>query len=265
MLMSSKRPFRDRVAVVTGGATGIGKAVALALAREGADIALAGRRGDMLETAAGEIRALGGRAVALPTDVTDRSQVEWLVKQTLSTLGGLDIVVANAGEYVRSPIEPGCVAHFERSMAVNFYGTLHLVLAAMPYLKAQRSGHIAIMSSMDGKKGLPPDAPYAAAKFAQAGLGDVLRQELRPYGVGVTVIFPGRVDTALIESLEVPWISAKASPEVVAKATVKAIRRRSPQVIVPANARLFLWADRLSPQLSDWAVRFFHLDGWEKA
>jgi NAD(P)-dependent dehydrogenase (short-subunit alcohol dehydrogenase family) len=263
--MSGQTAFEGCVALITGGGTGIGRATALALARNGADVALAGRRTAELEAAAEVVRAAGRRAIATPTDVTDREQVQRLVDQTLATLGGLDIVVANAGQYVRSPIEPGCTDAFERSMAVNFYGTLYLVLAALPHLKSQRSGHIVIMSSMDGKKGLPPDGPYVAAKFAQAGLGDVLRQELRPYGVGVSVIFPGRVDTPLIETLEVPRISAKAPPEAVAQAVVRAIRRRTPQVVLPPNARLLLLADRLSPHLSDWAIQFFHLEGWEKA
>ena len=263
--MTVNTAFGDRVAVITGGATGIGRATALALARNGADIALAGRRAPELEATAEAVRALGRRAVAIPTDVTDRQQVEHLIGETLATLGRLDIVIANAGQYVRSPIEPGCSDAFEQSMAVNFYGTLYLILAALPHLKAQRDGHIVIVSSVDGKKGLPTDGPYVAAKFAQAGLGDVLRQELRPYGVGVSVIFPGRVDTPLIETLEVPKISAKASPEIVAQAIVKAIRHRTPEVVLPASSRLFLWADRLSPHLSDWIIRFFRLEGWEKA
>jgi NAD(P)-dependent dehydrogenase (short-subunit alcohol dehydrogenase family) len=263
--MSGNRIFEGKVAVITGGGTGIGRATALALAGSGAEIALAGRRSAELETVAEAVRDKGRRAIAVPTDVTDREQVQRLVDETLSALGRLDIVVANAGQYVRAPIEPGCTEAFERSMAVNFYGTLHLVLTALPHLKAQRSGHIVIVSSMDGKKGLPPDAPYVAAKFAQAGLGDVLRQELRPYGVGVSVIFPGRIDTPLIETLEVPRISAKAPPEAVAQAIVRAIRRRAPEVVLPANARLFLLADRLSPHLSDWVVHYFRLEGWEKA
>ncbi len=257
--------FAGKVAVVTGGATGIGRATALALARHGADIAVAGRRAPDLERVAVEIRALGRRALVVPTDVTDQSQVEHLVAETVARLGGLDIVIANAGQYVRVPICDCAIEDFDRSLAVNFYGTLHLVLASLPHLRAQHRGHIVIMSSVDGKRGVPPDAPYVVAKFAQAGLGDVLRQELRAEGIGVSVIYPGRVDTPLIETLEVPRISAKVRPEVVGEAVVRAIRRRTPHVVLPLNARLFLLADRLSPHLGDWVVRFFRLDGWEKA
>lgn len=96
-------------------------------------------------------------------------------------------------------------------------------------MMAQGSGHIVLVTSMDAKKGIPRDAPYVAAKFALAGFGDVLRQELYGSGVAVTTLFPGRVDTPMIEHLKVPWISAKISPEVVARATVRAIVRRQPE------------------------------------
>jgi short-subunit dehydrogenase len=130
-------------------------------------------------------------------------------------------------------------------------------------MRTQGSGHIVLVSSMDGKKGVPPDAPYVVAKFALAGFGDVLRQELHGTGVDVTTVFPGRVDTPLIATLKVPWISAKIPPEAVARAIVTAIRRRQAEVIVPFRARLLLWANALSPRLGDWAVRTFRLEGWE--
>ena len=250
--------------MVTGGASGIGRAVALALARNGADVMLAGRREVELSLVADEIRALGRSAAALSTDVTDRAQVERLVERAVAEFGRIDIVVANAGQYVRKPIAEATASDFERSLAVNFYGALHLVLAALPHLKAQGSGHIVLMSSLDGKKGIPPDAPYVAAKFALAGLGDVLRQELREDGIGVSLIFPGRVDTPMIDRLDVPRISAKVPPEAVANAVVSAIQHRTPEVIIPLSARLFLLANGLSPLLGDWVTRTFSLDGWEK-
>lgn len=262
--MTAQQPFRDKAAIITGAASGIGRATALALAQQGADVALAGRREPELRAVAAEVEELGRRAITIPTDVTDRWQVEQLVQETLARLGRLDFVVANAGQYVRAPIAEATAADFERSMDVNFYGALHLILAALPHLKAQGSGHIVLMSSVDGKKGLPPDGPYVAAKYALAGLGDVLRQELRGSGIGVTVVFPGRVDTPLIEQLEVPAISAKIPPKAVGRAVATAIQRRRPEVILPAQAHLFVIVSKISPQLGDWAVRTFRLGGWEK-
>jgi len=149
-------------------------------------------------------------------------------------------------------------------MAVNFYGVLHAVQAVLPHMVARRSGHIVLVSSADGKKGIPPDGPYVAAKFAVAGLGDILRQELRPYGIAVTTVFPGRVDTPMIAHLRVPWISAKIPPEAVARAILRAIRRRTPEVIIPLQVRLFVYLSALCPSLGDWFTRQFHLEGWEE-
>lgn len=253
--------FTDKVVIITGASSGIGRATALALAREGANIALAARREAELQAVAESIRALGRRALVVPTDVTQQAQVARLVAETLQRWGRVDVVIANAGVYVRSPVEALTVDAVERSMAVNFYGALYLVLAALPHLRAQHSGHIVLVTSMDAKKGVPPDAPYVAAKYALAGFGDVLRQELYGTGVDVSIIFPGRVDTPLIATLQVPRISAKIPPEDVARAIVGAIRRRRAEVILPFQAFLLMYVNRLSPRLGDWVVRTFRLGG----
>ncbi len=255
--------FAGKVAIVTGASSGIGRATALELAREGAHVALAARRQPLLEEVAREVEAVGSEALVVPTDVTDRAQVERLVARTLEHWGRVDILVANAGVYVRRPIVELQPEDLEVSLAVNFYGSVYPVLAVLPHMLSRRSGHIVLVTSMDGKKGIPPDAPYVVAKFALAGFGDVLRQELHGTGVHATVVFPGRVDTPLIENLKVPWISAKIPPEKVARAIVRGIRRRAPEIIVPWQARLLVWAHMISPRLADWGVRFFHLEGWE--
>jgi len=255
------RDLHDAVAIVTGASSGIGRAVALALAREGAHVALAARREGPLREVAREIEALGRTALPVPTDVSVREQVSRLVEATLDRWGRVDILIANAGIYVRRPIRDLRVEDLERSMAVNFYGGVYPVLDVLPHMLERGRGHIVLVTSMDAKKGIPPDAPYVAAKFALAGFGDVLRQELHGTGVGVTVVFPGRVDTPLIENLNVPWISAKIPPEAVARAIIRGIRHRSPEIIVPWQARLLLYAHVLSPRFADWAVRFFHLEG----
>ncbi|MGD2104308.1 MAG: SDR family NAD(P)-dependent oxidoreductase [Anaerolineae bacterium] len=262
--MTGRTELLDKVAVVTGASSGIGRVTALALAKEGMHVALAARTESALRDVAEEIRTLGQEALVVPTDVTHRTEVDHLVKETLGRWGRIDILVANAGEYVRSPILDMTLRDVEQSMAVNFYGALHAVLAVQPHLVDRGSGHIVLMSSIDGKKGLPLDAPYAAAKFALAGYGEVLRQELRSHGVHVTTVFPGRVDTPLIETLEVPPISAKIPPNAVARAIVDAVRQKKPEVVIPFHGRLLQLVDVLSPRLGDWVVRFFHLQGWEE-
>jgi NADP-dependent 3-hydroxy acid dehydrogenase YdfG len=253
-----------KVAVITGASSGIGQATALALAQAGADVALAARREAALEAVAEDVRGIGRRALVVPTDVTQQAQAEQLVSATLAHYGHLDVVVANAGIYVRGPIETLTAADFERCMAVNYFGAIYPVLAALPHLRAQKSGHIVLISSMDGKKAVRTDAPYAATKFAVAGFGDALRQDLHDTGVDVSIIFPGRVATPLIADMRIPAISAPIAAEAVAAAVVKAILRRQAEVILPFSARFLLLADRLSPRLGDWAVRTFRLQGLEE-
>ncbi|NPA90674.1 MAG: SDR family NAD(P)-dependent oxidoreductase [Chloroflexi bacterium] len=255
---------KGAVAIVTGASSGIGKETALALAREGARVVLAARRRPLLEEVAQAIHALGGEALVIPTDVRDREQVDHLVRETLARWGQVDILVANAGAYIRRPIRELRVEDLEESMAVNFYGSVYPVLAVLPHMLARGHGHIVLVTSMDAKKGIPPDGPYVAAKFALAGFGDVLRQELHGTGVRATVVFPGRVDTPLIADLTVPWISAKIPPTTVAQAILRGIRKNAPEVIVPWHARLLVYAQVISPRFADWAVRFLRLSGEER-
>ncbi len=256
--------LRDRIAIVTGASSGIGRATALALARAGAHLVLTARRQAELEAVAAEIRALAGRALVLPADISRQEQAEEVVRRTVETWGGVDVLVTCAGIYVRGPIETLTAADFERCMAVNFFGTVYPVLAALPYMRAQRRGHIVLLSSVDGKKAIRTDAPYAATKFAVAGFGEALRQDLYGTGVDVSIIFPGRVATPLIAGMNIPWISRPIPAENVAHAIVAAIRHRRAETILPATAWALLLADWLSPRLGDWAVRIFHLEGLEE-
>jgi NADP-dependent 3-hydroxy acid dehydrogenase YdfG len=262
--MMAKRTLCDQVALVTGASSGIGRETALALAAQGARVALAARSVAKLQETAETIQEMGGEGLVLPTDVRHQAQVEHAVAETLSHWGQVDILVANAGIYVRRPIRELTVSEVEHSLATNFYGSLYAILAVLPHMLAQGSGHIIVVTSMDGKKGIPPDAPYVAAKFALTGFSEVLRQELHGTGVHATTVLPGRVDTPMIGTLRVPWISPKISPQAVAHSIVRAIHRRPPEVIVPFSARLLVYLNTLSPGLGDWAVRLFHLGGWEE-
>ncbi|NPV06987.1 MAG: SDR family NAD(P)-dependent oxidoreductase [Anaerolineae bacterium] len=261
--MNSRSLLQGRVALITGASSGIGKCTALALAQRGVNLALAARREGALQEVAHRARAFGVEAEALPTDVTSREQAERFVQAALDRWGRADILVTCAGAYVRAHATRLTVADVERSMAVNFYGTLYPLLAVLPHMLARKQGHLIMVTSLDGKKGLPLDAPYVAAKAAVGGLAESIRQDLRGSGVAVTAVFPGRVDTPLIESLRVPAISAKIPPERVADAIVRALHRRPPEVILPPQGRLLHCVNVVSPRLGDWFVRLFHLEGWE--
>ena len=252
----------DQVAIVTGASSGIGRATALALAREGACVALAARRAEALEELAQEIRSSGTKALVLQTDVTRKDQVERMVQEVLATWGRVDILISNAGEYIRSPIVDVEPDELQRSLDVNFFGGVYCIKAVLPQMLTQRSGQIVAVTSMDGKIGLPPDAPYVAAKFALTGFLEVLRQEVSDRGITVSNVMPGRVDTVMIQHLRFSWISPKISSERVAHAILGAIRTRKAIVIVPPQARLLYYINVLAPRLSDRLARFFRLEGW---
>jgi NADP-dependent 3-hydroxy acid dehydrogenase YdfG len=255
--------FENKTALVTGASSGIGRATALELARHGCHVALAARSQPALSVLAGDIQAIGRQALVQRVDVTQQEQVEQAVRELLERWGQLDILVVNAGQYLRSPIREIELSILQRSFEVNFYGGIYPILASLPYMTARRTGHIVVISTADAKKALPPDAPYVVAKSALSGFVEVLRQELHGSGVYASTIFPGRVDTPMIGNLRVPSISSKISPEMVARSVIYAIRLRKPEVILPLNVRLYLYLNVFFPSLADWVARNFHLQGWE--
>ena len=256
--------FEGKVAIVTGASLGIGRATALALAEQGACLALASRNSQALSALVEELKRRGKQVLVVATDVTQQDQVEALVREVVAQWGRVDILVSNAGEYIRAPIMELDPATIQRSLNINFFGGVYCVKAVMPPMLAQKSGHIVFVPSMDGKIGLPQDAPYVSAKFALTGFCEVLRQEVRDKGISVTNVLPGRVDTPMIEDLRFSWISPKLPPESVATAILNGIRKRQPIVILPAGAKLLYYINVFAPSLSDRLSRLFHLEGWSK-
>lgn len=254
--------LREKVAIVTGASSGIGRETALALAKGGACVALAARREEALQELAQQIEKLNQKALVLPADVTQREQVEAMVQEVLKQWRRVDILISNAGEYVRGPVLELNPADLQRSLDVNYFGGVYAIKAVLPHMLAQKSGHIVAVTSMDGKIGLPSDAPYVSAKFAMTGFLEVLRQEVSEHGITVTNVLPGRVDTVMIEHLHFAWVSPKISPENVARSILRALRKRNPIVIVPPQAKLLYYINVFAPRLSDRLSRFFRLEGW---
>lgn len=257
--------LRNAVALVTGATSGIGRDIALGLTREGTIVFGSGRNQSSLHDLEEAVRGWGGRFHGVRLDVTDDAGARRVVGEILARHGKIDVLVCSAGVYVRKPVAGTALADYEESMAVNFYGSVRLILGLLPSMLSRKSGHIVVVGSVDGKKGLPPDGPYVSSKFAITGFMDVLRQELRGTGVYATTILPGRVDTPMIAQLDVPWISAKVSSRYVARATLRALRRRKAEVIVPwPGPKLLVVANAFSPRLGDWLVRVFRLRGEER-
>ncbi|MGA9119903.1 MAG: SDR family NAD(P)-dependent oxidoreductase [Bacteroidota bacterium] len=254
--------LRGKTVVITGASSGIGKSIALRFAKRGARLMLCGRRQEALQRVADEAGSATTQVEISVLDVCDRGAVERMVREAERDLGRVDIVIAAAGEYVRVHGTKVSLEDVRRSMEVNFFGTVHLFLAALPLFLERRAGHLMAISSVDGKKGLPFDAPYVASKFAVTGFMDSMRQDLRGTGVRVTAILPGRVDTPMIGNLDVPWISRKISPERVASVVERALDGRHPEVVVPLlGPKTLLWAAAVSPRLADFLIRLFGIEG----
>ncbi len=259
-------PGKNLVAIVTGASSGIGHQTALLLGRKGVRVVLASRRAGMLEECAKEIRSAGGEAAVVPTDVADPAQIRALVNGAIVRFGRIDICICNAGWYVRGRIRDVSPESLDASLKVNFFGSALLIREVLPRMLAQGSGHIVAVTSVDGKKGLPLDGPYVAAKAAMTGYMDVLRQELRGTGVKASTVLPGRVDTAMIENLRVPLISAKISDVRAARAVVRAIERNRAELIVPfSGPKLLVVVSAVSARAGDFLTALFRLEGEEKS
>ena len=250
-----------KVALVTGASGGIGSAIAQELARAGYLVVLSARRVEVLQRVAARIRADGGRAHVAPCDATDVAAVRAMVDDVFARFARLDVLVASAGVYLRRSATEVVRVDVEQMLAANFWSAFELVSAALPRLIEQRRGQIVFINSFDARKGLRQDCPYVVAKAALAGYAATLRQAVRGAGLHVCSVFPGRVDTPMIDDLEVPAISAKIPPERVARAVMRALRRRRSEVCVPFHIKALQWADVLSPRLGDWLVRKLGLDG----
>lgn len=213
----------DRVALVTGASSGIGKATAQALANEGCAVALAARRGDRLETIVSEME--NGQALPVPTDVTDEDDVVAMVEQTREALGKIDLLVNNAGVIRPDPIADADRADFQQEIQVNLLGMMNATHAALPDILAAETGDIVAVSSLnvrlpgEGKGG----SGYTATKFGVNGFCRALRKEVAEDGVRVTIVMPGTVDTEVLDA-ELPKSQA-LDPADVAEAIVFAVSR----------------------------------------
>lgn len=249
------------VAAITGASAGIGRASAEHLAREGAAVALAARRRDQLEEAARAITAGGGRALAVVADVTQETDVQTFVVRTVETFGRLDVMVCNAGIGFHGSIDETPPDAMRRLLDVNYMGTYYAVRAALPFFKRQGRGHLVIVSSIVGRRGIPCLDAYAATKFAQVGLAESLRAELLGSGIHVTVVCPAVVETEFFDSIKrnfgyaVRGRGPRQSADEVARAIVRCVKRPQPEVYPYPAARTLVILNALAPGLCDKYVR----------
>jgi NAD(P)-dependent dehydrogenase (short-subunit alcohol dehydrogenase family) len=197
------KELRDRVAVVTGAGSGIGRALADRLAREGMKVALADVDAAALDRAVAEISAAGGEAIGVPTDVSSAEQVQALADRTVEAFGGVHVVCNNAGVETGANFSDIPVAAWEWVLGVNLWGVLHGCRTFLPLIREQGEGHIVNTGSVASfATGLPTFAPYTTSKFAVLALSECLEIELRTNGenIGVSLLAPGVVRTRMPDS-----------------------------------------------------------------
>ncbi len=257
--------YRGLRLFVTGGSSGIGKAVARLASAWGAHVAVAARGRERLEAALEEIRAVAAgpdqRFAAFPLDVGDREAVEATVPGAIEALGGLDLLVNDAGithpgHFLEIPD-----AVFEDLLRVNLLGMVRVTRAVLPHLLAQGSGWIANVASAAGFVGVYGYTGYSASKFGVAGFSECLRQELKPHGIGVTVIFPADTDTPQLEAenrIKPDETRAVAGnirprpPEDVARALLAGVAAGRFRVVPGAMNRITWYATRWAPWFVEW-------------
>ncbi len=198
-----------KIVVITGASSGLGEATARLLSRQGASVVLGARRVERLRSLADELTGRGGKALAVPTDVTDRDQVKRLVNSGVQAYGRIDVMINNAGLMPQAPLERLKVDEWDRMIDVNIKGVLYGIAAALPHMKQQKAGHIINVSSVAGHKVGPGFAVYAATKHAVRALSEGLRQEVKPYHIRTTVISPGAVATELPNSVTEPDVAER--------------------------------------------------------
>lgn len=258
--------FTGRVVFITGASSGIGAALAREFARQGADLALAARRGERLDALAAELASAGRRALALPCDVTRDGDLERAVARTMADLGRLDVLVANAGFGLVGRLDALTLEDYRRQLETNVFGVLRTIYAGLAGLRRTR-GHLVIMGSVSGHIATPGSSAYAMSKFAVRALAEALHFELAPSGVSVTLVSPGFVDTEIHQvdrrggrhpEARHPapaWV--RMSADRAARQIVRAVARRRREVVVTWLGKLTVFVRRHLPWLYVWAVRTF--------
>jgi uncharacterized protein len=256
--------LNNRVAIVTGASSGIGAATARAFGRAGMRVALFARRADRLDQVATDIRASGGQAIVVPGDVRDRASLAGLIDRTVAEYGRVDVLFNNAGLGRLGWLETIDPADVRLQIEVNLIGVIDAAQLALPHMIRQRSGHIINVASLAGKIGAPTYTVYAATKFALDGFTQALRREVAPWGIHVSALYPGGVETEWGDHIGYRRHSRLTTPrrlrlsaDDVARAVVGLVQHPRREVILPPIARLFVWINRIAPWAIDRASRRF--------
>ncbi|HLA84141.1 MAG TPA: SDR family oxidoreductase [Thermoguttaceae bacterium] len=252
-----KRHIPGSRVIVTGASSGIGRALAVELARQGARVVATARRQNRLDDLRRQVESTGGTIVTLPGDVTDPALRQSLVDTARGRFGGLDFLVNNAGVGAMGRFEDADPARLRRVMEVNFFAPVELIRLALPLLAEGTRPIIVNVSSILGLRATPYSSEYSASKFALQGFSEALRAELVCRRIDVLVVSPGTTQTEFFDAVlektaEPSWPEhTPVTAETVAAATVRAMRRGRHAIIPYRWGKIFHLLNRLSPRLMD--------------
>ena len=256
--------FKGKIAIITGGASGIGAAVGQELAKRGATVVLADINGASAESTAAAIRKAGGQAQAARLDVSDAAAVNELVHRVKKELGSIDFMFNNAGIAMSGEMRYLTLADWNRMVDINLRGVIHGVHAVYPVMIEQGSGHIVNTASINGLVALPLAGPYNATKHAVVGLSLTLRAEGAGLGVRVSTVCPGFIDTPLKDNMTYIELDKaagqKALPfrmhpvEECALAIADGVAKNKALIVVTPQAKALSLLNRFFPGIFSWAI-----------
>jgi NAD(P)-dependent dehydrogenase (short-subunit alcohol dehydrogenase family) len=262
-----KKPLHEQVIVITGASTGLGRAVARGAGARRARVVLAARNGEALANGVREVESAGGEALAVPTDVTDRGQVDALVAASVARFGRIDTFVANAMVTVYAEVEQLEPEELRRVLDVNFFGVANCLWASLPALKESRGTFLHVSSAL-AYRGIPLQAAYCASKAAGRTFLESARVELGKHraGVAVSLVLPGAIDTPQFDrdrqklGRQPQPVPPIYEPEPFAAAVLRCCERPVRELPIGWGAQKLLWGQKLSPRAGDLVLRRI---GWK--